>query len=467
MRIKELFVLMKEKTGKGGYQTPKAEIINILLGEAPAEGQVDTRRGAERPYRAIEVGPYAEPIRRGVEIKAETAPVGLFANREGDAITQAVGVLCHITESGYGFIRGYDFLTEVNENNIYISGKQIYRFGLKVGDEIAGVVKVSEEYGRKPALMYVDKVNGIVADVAKNRKPFEKLYPMFPQRMIPMETERENKVGRILDIVSPIGRGQRGLIVAPPMAGKTLLMKSIAKSILTNAPDMELIVLLVDERPEEVSDWQEWIGNRGKVLASSFDVNIENHIRLSEIVLEMAKRKVEAGKHVCILLDSLTRLARAYNNYMPSSGKTLSGGIDPIAIGPVKRFIGAARNTREGGSLTILATVLVETGSRMDDIIYEEFKGTGNMEVHLDRGLASKRMFPAVDIASSATRNEELLLSDDQRDAIWVMRTAFGNFTRENYLAELLERVGKTESNSALFNTVLSSRYAAGLQKEL
>lgn len=440
--IKEIYQIMKDTTGRAGFGIPKAQLIEILCGKEES-----------------------------VTIEAPSASVVTSVDTS-EVLAPYNGILSFIIEgnnpgAGGGFIRSVEAMTDRDIDNVYISNKQIYKFGLKIGDEIFGMTKVYNEPGRNPAILHILSVNGKPPEEIRGRTSFERLTPIYPTKMIKLETTKDNIIGRTLDIISPVGRGQRGLIVAPPMAGKTIMMKSIAKSIMNNDPEIELFVFLVDERPEEVTDWKDWVGDKGTVIASSFDVGIENHVNLAGIVLEMLKRKIEAGKHVCLLLDSLTRLARSYNNFMPSSGRTLSGGIDPLAITPAKKFIGAARNIRGGGSLTILATVLVDTGSRMDDVIYEEFKGTGNMEVRLDRSIANKKIYPAIDIQASATRNEDLIVDAEQAEAAWVMRKAFNDLnTKERGISEIVKRVRETNSNRELFKTVVASEYAKRVRKE-
>lgn len=359
------------------------------------------------------------------------------------------GVL-EIMADGYGFLRSNNY--QSGENDVYVSSNQIRRFNLKTGDYIVGNARMQHEGERYQALLYVQTVNGDKVDVSIRRKPFEELTPIYPTERIRLERGKNDYSMRLIDLVAPIGKGQRGIIVAPPKAGKTTLLKSIANSITANHPDIHLIVLLIDERPEEVTDMQRSIN--GDVIFSTFDEEPSNHTKVAEIVLERAKRLVEHKQDVVILLDSITRLARAYNLTVAPSGRTLSGGLDPGALYKPKRFFGAARNIEEGGSLTILATALIETGSRMDDVIFEEFKGTGNMEVHLDRKLQEKRIFPAIDIAKSGTRREELLLSREEQLAVWRIRKAFGGQNPADVTENIIHWLIRTDSNRDFINSI-------------
>lgn len=357
----------------------------------------------------------------------------------------ANGIL-EIMPDGFGFIRCENYMP--GDNDVYVSPIQIKKFGLKTGDIILGKVKIKLPTEKFGALLYINEVNGIPLEEAMTRKNFEELTPIFPNERLVLETEKHNMAMRIVDIISPIGKGQRGMIVSPPKAGKTTLLKEVAKSITINNPDMHLIILLIDERPEEVTDIKEAIeGKNVEVIYSTFDELPEHHKRVSEMVIERAKRLVEHGKDVTILLDSITRLARAYNIVIPASGRTLSGGLDPAALHMPKKFFGAARNMREGGSLTILATALVETGSRMDDVIFEEFKGTGNMELVLDRKLSEKRVFPAIDILKSGTRRDDLLLSEEEREAVDTIRKATNSQKPEDTVEKIIDVFAKTKNN--------------------
>ena len=355
------------------------------------------------------------------------------------------GVLEIIQSEGYGFLRPINYSS--SSEDIYISASQIRRFDLRNGDKVAGKVRPPKESERYYGLLQVEAVNGENPDDSRNRVHFPALTPLYPERHIKLETSPTNLSTRIMDLVAPVGFGQRGLIVAPPKAGKTMLLKEIANSVTTNHPEAELIVLLIDERPEEVTDIERSV--KADVVSSTFDELPENHIKVAELVLERAMRLVEHKKDVIILMDSITRLARAYNLVIPPSGRTLSGGIDPAAFHRPKRFFGAARNLEEGGSLTILATALVDTGSRMDEVIYEEFKGTGNLELHLDRNLAERRIFPALDIRRSGTRKEELLLSKDQLEKLWAIRKTFSD--APDFVERFMKKLRQTKSNEEFF----------------
>ncbi len=367
-------------------------------------------------------------------------------------ISRVSGIL-EILPDGFGFLRTDNYLSGTED--VYVSPTQIRRFNLKTGDDIIGKGKFNKEGDRFKALIYVESVNADRVDVSIHRKPFESLIPIFPDKRIVLGSDRNDFAMRLIDIVSPLGYGQRGLIVAPPKAGKTTVLKSIAKSISKNAKDTKLIVLLIDERPEEVTDMQRSID--GEVIFSTFDQPPEHHIKVAEIVLERAQRLVEHGKNVVILLDSITRLARAYNLTIPPTGKTLSGGLDPGALHKPKRFFGAARNIENGGSLTILATALIETGSRMDDMIFEEFKGTGNMEIHLDRKLSERRIFPAIDINKSGTRKEELLLTQKELETVWSIRRAYANKPTADVTESIISALVATKDNNEFMDLAAKS----------
>lgn len=357
------------------------------------------------------------------------------------------GVL-EIMADGYGFLRSNNY--QSGENDVYVSQNLIRRFNLKTGDFIVGNSRMQHEGERYQALLYVQKVNGDPIEVAIRRKSFDDLTPIYPKERLHMEVGGTDYAMRLIDLIAPIGKGQRGIIVAPPKAGKTTLLKSLANSITKNNPEVSLIVLLIDERPEEVTDMQRSIN--GDVIFSTFDEEPQNHAKVAEIVLERAKRLVEHKKDVVILMDSLTRLSRAYNLVVSPSGRTLSGGLDPGALYPPKRFFGAARNVEEGGSLTVLATALIETGSRMDDVIFEEFKGTGNMEIHLDRRLQEKRIFPAIDIAKSGTRKEEFLLSRQELETMWRIRRAFADRNAADVTENIINWIVRTKNNEEFVN---------------
>ncbi len=362
-----------------------------------------------------------------------------------DSGETASGIL-EVMPDGFGFIRCANYLP--GENDVYVAPSQIRKFNLKTGDIVEGNTRVKTQNEKFSALLYVKKINGYHPSEAARRYSFEDMTPIFPDERLKLETPGASVAMRIMDLMSPVGKGQRGMIVSPPKAGKTTLLKEVAKSVKRNNPGMHLIILLIDERPEEVTDIREAIeGPNVEVIYSTFDELPEHHKRVSEMVIERAKRLVEHKKDVTILLDSITRLTRAYNLTVPPSGRTLSGGLDPAALHMPKRFFGAARNMREGGSLTILATALVETGSKMDDVIYEEFKGTGNMEMVLDRKLSEKRVFPAVDIPKSSTRREDLLLNEEELQAINIMRKALNGMKPEEAVEKILDMFARTRTN--------------------
>ena len=373
----------------------------------------------------------------------------LRAQSEKDGQIFGDGIL-EIIEDGFGFLRGPRFLP--GPDDIYVSQSQIRRFGLRTGDRVSGQVRPPKDNEKFFSLLRVEAVNGIDPETARRRPSFDTLTPIFPLELINLETAPNILSTRLLNLVAPIGRGQRGLIVSPPKAGKTMLLKSIANGISTNCPDIHLMVCLIGERPEEVTDMRRSI--EGEVISSTFDEPVEDHTKVAEMALERAKRLVEGGRDVVILLDSITRLARAYNLAVPPSGRTLSGGIDPVALYPPKRFFGAARNIEGGGSLTIVSTCLIDTGSRMDDVIYEEFKGTGNMELHLDRKLAERRIYPSIDVQRSGTRREELLLDESALRQVWTMRRMVSMLGGSEGTELLLGRLAKTQSNEEFLETL-------------
>lgn len=371
---------------------------------------------------------------------------------------QTVKGILEVMSDGFGFIRSDNYLP--GENDVYVSPSQIRRFGLKTGDIVAGNTKVKTEKEKFCALLYVKSVNGLHPETNARRPNFEDLTPIFPNERIKMERAGGSIAMRIVDEIAPIGKGQRGMIVSPPKAGKTTLLKDVAKSITKNNPEMYLIILLIDERPEEVTDVKEAIEGRNvEVVYSTFDELAERHKRVSEMVIERAKRLVESGRDVAILLDSITRLARAYNLIVPPSGRTLSGGLDPAALHMPKRFFGAARNMREGGSLTILATALVDTGSKMDDVVYEEFKSTGNMELVLDRKVAEKRVFPAIDIPKSSTRREDLLLNPDEQQAMDNIRKGLNGMKADDAVETILNLFTRTRNNEEFVQNAKKMRF--------
>src|SRR6188474_208982 len=364
-----------------------------------------------------------------------------------------------VLPDGFGFLRSPDTSYLASTDDIYVSPSQIRRFNLHTGDSIEGEIRTPKDGERYFALVKVDKVNGEIPEAAKNKILFENLTPLHPDKAFKLERDikaEENLTGRVLDIVAPIGKGQRGLIVSPPKAGKTVMLQHIAHALVSNHPEISLMVLLIDERPEEVTEMSRTV--RGEVVASTFDEPASRHVQVAEMVIEKAKRLVEHKKDVVILLDSITRLARAYNTVAPPSGKVLSGGLDSNALQKPKRFFGAARNIEEGGSITIMSTALIDTGSRMDDVIFEEFKGTGNMEIHLDRKLVDKRVFPAIDILKSGTRKEELLIPKDDLNRIWVLRKVLTPLSPVEAMELLLDKLGKTKSNSEFLGSMANGK---------
>ena len=368
-----------------------------------------------------------------------------------------VNGILEVMQDGFGFIRSDNYLP--GENDVYVSPSQIRKFNLKTGDIICGNTRIKTQQEKFSALLYITTINGYQPGVIQQRKNFEDLTPIFPNQRIRLERPGSSVAMRIVDLISPIGKGQRGMIVSQPKAGKTTLLKEIAKSVTASNPDMHLIILLIDERPEEVTDIKEAIeGDNVEVIYSTFDELPEHHKRVSEMVIERAKRLVEHHKDVMILLDSITRLARAYNLTVPPSGRTLSGGLDPAALHMPKRFFGAARNMREGGSLTVLATALVDTGSKMDDVVFEEFKGTGNMELVLDRKLSEKRVFPAIDIVKSGTRREDLLLDPDELEAVEIMRKAYNGMRADEAVENILNMFARTKNNKEYIAMVKKNR---------
>ena len=371
----------------------------------------------------------------------------------------ADGIL-EILPEGFGFLR-VGGLTP-SSDDIYISPSQIRRFVLRKGDMVSGQVRPPKEGEKYFALLRVEAVNGLDPELAARRSHFEDLIPVYPDQRLRLEHDPKDVTTRLIDLMAPIGKGQRGLIVSAPKAGKTTILKKVANALTTNHPELTLLVLLVDERPEEVTDMERSVD--GLVVASTFDQPSSNHVRVADMVLERAKRLVEHGKDVLVLLDSITRLARAYNLEEPPSGRTLSGGVDPAALHNPKRFFGAARNIEEGGSLTILATALVDTGSRMDEVIFEEFKGTGNMELHLDRKLSERRIFPSIDVNKSGTRKEELLLTPEELETTWVLRKAMGNMGSAEMTQLLIDRIQHTKANRDLCSLILKSQFAENLR---
>ena len=388
------------------------------------------------------------------KLKTEKAAMDIEQLDSGES---ASGIL-EVMADGYGFIRSDNYLP--GEADVYVSPSQIRRFNLKTGDIITGNIRVKTQQEKFCALLYVTKINGYTPTEAAKRMNFEDMTPIFPDERLHLENGKSSVAMRIVDLLSPIGKGQRGMIVSPPKAGKTTLLKQTALALLNNNPEMHILILLIDERPEEVTDMKESItGKNVEVIYSTFDELPEHHKRVSEMVIERAKRLVEHKKDVVILLDSITRLARAYNLTVPPSGRTLSGGLDPAALHMPKRFFGAARNMREGGSLTILATALVDTGSKMDDVVYEEFKGTGNMELVLDRKLQEKRVFPAIDIPKSGTRREDLLLSKDEQEAVYILRKTLNGLKQDEAVDNILNMFARTQNNAEFVEQVKKNKF--------
>jgi transcription termination factor Rho len=391
-----------------------------------------------------------KPERRTYEQKRDTDNQSQQSGFEKIESDDPVEGVLEVLPDGYGFLRSDNYLS--GNKDVYVSPSQIRRFNLKTGDKIKGKGRIPKEGEKFQALLYVQTVNGDPPEVATKRVAFEYLTPIYPDKRITLETSPRELSTRLIDLIAPVGKGQRGMIVSPPKAGKTILLKKVANAITTNYPEMELIVLLIDERPEEVTDMQRSI--KGEVIYSTFDEVPEHHIKVAEMVLERAQRLVEQRKDVVILLDSITRLARAYNLTIPPTGRTLSGGLDPGALHKPKRFFGAARNIENGGSLTIMATALIETGSRMDDVIFEEFKGTGNMELHLDRKLSERRIFPAIDVNRSGTRREELLLDQKELESVWAIRKAMSNMGNSEVTEMLINRLVQTKTNVDFVNGI-------------
>lgn len=429
--------LAKARGLKGISTMKKAELIERMLEEDEKE-----KKSARETVK---------------ELSANTGDKEVHDIDKLDSGITAHGIL-EVMQDGYGFIRSANYLP--GENDVYVSPSQIRRFNLKTGDIQEGNTRIKTQQEKFSALLYLSKINEMDPMKAMHRKNFEDMTPIFPNERLSLECGKTSTAMRIMDLMSPIGKGQRGMIVSPPKAGKTTLLKQVALSVQKNNPEVHLLILLIDERPEEVTDIRESIeGPNVEVIYSTFDELPEHHKRVSEMVIERAKRLVEHKKDVMILIDSITRLARAYNLTVPPSGRTLSGGLDPAALHMPKRFFGAARNMREGGSLTILATALVDTGSKMDDVVYEEFKGTGNMELVLDRKLSEKRMFPAIDILKSGTRREDLLLSKEEQEAVESMRRALNGLRPEEAVDNILNMFSRTRNNEELIQMVKKTKF--------
>ncbi len=438
------------------YGERKPEERRFGYGEKKSEERrgEEERTADERRTAQNAADGYVRPLQnidRNAVYDMNTFPPELDSGQEANGILE-------VMPDGYGFIRCANYMP--GENDVYVAPSQIRRFGLKTGDILVGNKRTKTQQEKFSALLYIKTINGFTIEEAMRRKSFEDMTPIFPDERIRLEVPGATIAMRVMDMVSPIGKGQRGMIVSPPKAGKTTLLKQVAKSILRGEPNMHMLILLIDERPEEVTDIKEAIeGENVEVIYSTFDELPEHHKRVAEMVIERAKRLVEHGMDVVILLDSITRLTRAYNQVVPPSGRTLSGGLDPAALHMPKRFFGAARNLRGGGSLTILATALVETGSKMDDVVYEEFKGTGNMEMVLDRKLSEKRIFPAIDLQKSGTRREDLLLNTDELEAINIMRKALNGMKADEAADRILDMFARTRNNQEFVNTVKKMKF--------
>ena len=461
LALVDLKAVAKARGLRGISTMKRDELVEAMLAadeKDKAEGKgvqqpkgVVTPKAVERKETKIREEVKAKEDSRNKEEKTTQAEEEKTLE-ELDSGISAHGIL-EVMPDGFGFIRCENYLP--GENDVYVAPSQIRRFGLKTGDILEGNTRVRTQGEKFAALLYVKSINGYTPEESSKRYNFEDMTPIFPNERLHLEMPGASVAMRVMDLISPVGKGQRGMIVSPPKAGKTTLLKDVAKSVKHNSPEVHLIILLIDERPEEVTDIKEAIeGPNVEVIYSTFDELPEHHKRVSEMVIERGKRLVEHGKDVVILIDSITRLARAYNLIVPPSGRTLSGGLDPAALHMPKRFFGAARNMREGGSLTILATALVDTGSKMDDVVYEEFKGTGNMELMLDRKLSEKRIFPAIDIPRSSTRREDLLLSQDELDAMNIIRKALNGLKPEESLDKILDLFAKTRNNQEFVNMV-------------
>ena len=462
LALTQLRELAKVRGLKGTSQMKKPELVEAMLAEDEREKkekqekqekqeQTDKAESVQAVSGADNSGASAKSSRSNEVYDDRTYP------KELDSGEEASGIL-EVMPEGYGFIRCENYLP--GENDVYVAPSQIRRFGLKTGDILKGNKRVKTQQEKFSALLYIRTINGYTVEEALKRMSFEDMTPIFPDQRIKLETPGCSIAMRVMDLVSPVGKGQRGMIVSPPKAGKTTLLKEVAKSILRTNPHMHMLILLIDERPEEVTEIKEAIeGDNVEVIYSTFDELPDHHRRVSEMVIERAKRLVEHKMDVVILLDSITRLTRAYNLVVPPSGRTLSGGLDPAALHMPKKFFGAARNMREGGSLTILATALVETGSKMDDVVYEEFKGTGNMEMVLDRRLSEKRIFPAIDLAKSGTRREDLLLDADELEAINIMRKSLNGLKPDEATDRILDMFTKSRNNADFVQIIKKNKF--------
>jgi transcription termination factor Rho len=444
--LADLKVIARQLNIQGISKMKKEELVEKILEEVSNNGMEESLlEGKTLDPKETEVLEKEKKERE--KKKVEKKP-------EFELYKERMKGILDILADGYGFLRTSGYLA--GSHDIYVSQSQIRRFRLRQGDEVYGQVRPPKESEKYNALLRIEEVNGEDPEFIRSRIPFEKLTPVYPMERLRLETNKSSNITpRIIDLIAPIGKGQRGLIVSPPKAGKTTILKDLANSVSSNNPEVYIIVLLIDERPEEVTDMERSV--KGEVISSTFDQPSDNHIQVAELVLQRAKRLVEHGKDVLILLDSITRLARAYNLSIPASGRVLSGGVDSSALFPPKRFFGAARNIEDGGSLTILATALIDTGSRMDDVIFEEFKGTGNMEINLDRQLADKRIFPAIDITRSGTRKEELLMEKDEASIVWKLRRLIHEKEPEVALEQLIDYIKNTKSNDDFLNAIKAS----------
>ncbi len=444
--LADIKIIARQLNIQGISKMKKEEMIEKILEEVSNNGMGESSLEGKNPV-SKETGVLEKEKKEKVKKKIEKKP-------EFELYKERMKGILDILADGYGFLRTSGYLA--GSHDIYVSQSQIRRFRLRQGDEVYGQVRPPKESEKYNALLRIEEVNGEDPEFIRSRIPFEKLTPVYPMERLRLETNKSSNITpRIIDLIAPIGKGQRGLIVSPPKAGKTTILKDLANSVSSNNPEVYIIVLLIDERPEEVTDMERSV--KGEVISSTFDQPSDNHIQVAELVLQRAKRLVEHGKDVLILLDSITRLARAYNLSIPASGRVLSGGVDSSALFPPKRFFGAARNIENGGSLTILATALIDTGSRMDDVIFEEFKGTGNMEINLDRQLADKRIFPAIDITRSGTRKEELLMEKDEASIVWKLRRLIHEKEPEIALEQLIDYIKNTKSNDDFLNAIKAS----------
>ena len=449
LALSDLREIAKSRGIRGTSAMKKADVIETML----KLDETENEKGTENP---VETPVHSKKEENTNEKKNDVKEKENFPS-DLDSGVMANGIL-EVMPDGYGFIRSANYLP--GENDVYVAPSQIRRFNMKTGDIIMGNTRVKTQTEKFSALLFVKSINGYAPDIAAKRGNFEDMTPIFPNKRLRLETPGASVAMRIMDLMSPVGKGQRGMIVSPPKAGKTTLLKEVAKSVKKNNPDVHLIILLIDERPEEVTDIREAIeGPNVEVIYSTFDELPEHHKRVAEMVMERAKRLIEHKQDVMILLDSITRLTRAYNMTVPPSGRTLSGGLDPAALHMPKKFFGAARNMREGGSLTILATALVETGSKMDDVVYEEFKGTGNMEMVLDRKLSEKRVFPAIDIPKSGTRREDLLLTKEEVEAIGTIRKAFNSMKSDEAVDKVIDMFSRTKNNDEFVFTVKKIKF--------